>query len=662
MARTLKRLCVVTFFFVALFLSSSVLSLDIVYADTVDSSPQVIVSADPATGIEPLTVDFTCESSTGNEPLSYGWEFGDGTVSTIQNPEHIYESSGTFTAVCTATDVDGDAESGTTTVTVEADTTPQVTISAVPASGIEPLDVQFFSSVVGGNPPLTFEWDFDGDGIIDSTLQNPSFTYTTGDSFTAKLRVTDADGDSTTAATPISVAKTDELFPIIFNFPGPDVSAVTDPSTMEFSFNPEKYIVLKSTSGKQDPKLEFTIGEPMKMNLELFFDTYEEKTDVSKFTDKIQSLAQVSPDKHKPSPCLFTWGSMQFKCVLQSYSTTFTKFLEDGTPVRAIMNVKFKEVIPADKHLNSYTLKKKDALELLDATKESLPLLNSYQANSFHDVVDQFFGDLEVQEDISPIDQNILEVNQIQPLSVTDQDSMVTVKGFKVEIKGNNQGKSVDNSWETISGGSLRIEVTDSSVGHDQFHTTTPGHKFVEELVLVGPLTDTRKPLVDWVLDGSLDKCKKCKNVAISFFDDNGNTIFQNDIRVLDAYYFRNQVFLISIQEDNRLHATVLDIKRTDSGGNPYLGPPRIFVVLPTSSPAFMPVVIGGSGFADASVQFTNNVPSVQLFDFSTQNIPLIGSISVGVTIIPPAAPQGAGSVKVEYLGQQSNPFPFSVN
>lgn len=90
--------------------------------------------------------------------------------------------------------------------------------------------------------------------------------------------------------------------------------------------------------------------------------------------------------------------------------------------------------------------------------------------------------------------------------------------------------------------------------------------------------------------------------------------------------------------------------------------PPRIIMVFPQGGPGFMPLGIGGSNFASPTIPYVNGTPSIALFSWSIQNLPLIGSISVGFTIVPPAAPKGAGDVKVEYLSQRSNPFPFSKN
>jgi hypothetical protein len=100
----------------------------------------------------------------------------------------------------------------------------------------------------------------------------------------------------------------------------------------------------------------------------------------------------------------------------------------------------------------------------------------------------------------------------------------------------------------------------------------------------------------------------------------------------------------------------------TSTGGNQFSGPPRIFILLPTAGPSFMPLGIGGSNFDTGTIPYVNGIPSISLFNFSTQSLPLIGSISVGFTIVPPGAPSGPGDVVVEYIQQRSNPFPFTKN
>ncbi len=60
-----------------------------------DASPVI-----PGTGAVPLTVSFTNLSTNAD---SYLWDFGDGSTSTLKNPQHLYTTKGSFTVKLTAT-------------------------------------------------------------------------------------------------------------------------------------------------------------------------------------------------------------------------------------------------------------------------------------------------------------------------------------------------------------------------------------------------------------------------------------------------------------------------------------------------------------------------------------------------------------------------------
>ena len=56
--------------------------------------------------------------------------------------------------------------------------------------------VEFTDATTGGTSPYTYEWDFDNDGIADSTEKNPSYTYSTAGTYTVSLKVIDTKGDT----------------------------------------------------------------------------------------------------------------------------------------------------------------------------------------------------------------------------------------------------------------------------------------------------------------------------------------------------------------------------------------------------------------------------------------------------------------------------------
>ncbi|WP_458210354.1 CIS tube protein [Haladaptatus sp. NG-SE-30] len=122
-------------------------------------------------------------------------------------------------------------------------------------------------------------------------------------------------------------------------------------------FNPTEYNLDKSTTfadqslpGFTSPVTQFAGGEAETLTMELFFDTYEEdEKDVRvNYTDKIDELLQVEGKRHAPPICRFIWGKLNFRCVLQSAQKQFTMFLPEGIPVRARVNVTFKEYNPPE--------------------------------------------------------------------------------------------------------------------------------------------------------------------------------------------------------------------------------------------------------------------------------------------------------------------------
>lgn len=121
-------------------------------------------------------------------------------------------------------------------------------------------------------------------------------------------------------------------------------------------FNPTEYSLDKSVKygevtmpGYTSPVTQFVSGQSETLSMELFFDTYERREDVTQYTDEVDALLRVDGDLHAPPVVRFVWGSLTFKGVLTEARKSFTLFLDDGTPVRARLRVTFKEyVTPAE--------------------------------------------------------------------------------------------------------------------------------------------------------------------------------------------------------------------------------------------------------------------------------------------------------------------------
>ncbi|HEX5542899.1 MAG TPA: ThuA domain-containing protein [Micromonospora sp.] len=87
---------------------------------------------------------------------------------------------------------------------------PVAAVTATPDSGQAPLEVRFSGeqSIDPEGEALTYAWDFDGDGTVDSTDPKPTHTYTKNGVYDARLTVTDPHGKTGTTTVPITVGNT----------------------------------------------------------------------------------------------------------------------------------------------------------------------------------------------------------------------------------------------------------------------------------------------------------------------------------------------------------------------------------------------------------------------------------------------------------------------
>jgi parallel beta-helix repeat protein len=161
--------------------------------------PPVSDSNGPYTGTEGVAITF--DGSGSYDPdgsiVSYEWDFGDGGTATGMNPTHTYTQNGTYTVTLTVTDNDGATDTNTTTATI-ADTEPIAGFVGAPTNGSEPLTVAFTDTSISYDGITAWEWDFDNNGVTDSTVQNPTHVYNESGKYTVSLTVHEADGDSDT--------------------------------------------------------------------------------------------------------------------------------------------------------------------------------------------------------------------------------------------------------------------------------------------------------------------------------------------------------------------------------------------------------------------------------------------------------------------------------
>ena len=147
----------------------------------------------------------------GNEPLSYVWDFGGARENIhVKDPgELLLSTIGTFQVRMTVTDADGDTGSDAITLQVARDTHPRARIDS-PRRDLriyEGESVVFAGSVVDGNNPMKFKWDFEG-GAKKSRVKDPGeVVFDKAGSYTVSFAVEDNDGDKDSDTVTITVIK-----------------------------------------------------------------------------------------------------------------------------------------------------------------------------------------------------------------------------------------------------------------------------------------------------------------------------------------------------------------------------------------------------------------------------------------------------------------------
>jgi parallel beta-helix repeat protein len=137
------------------------------------SVPEANFTSNVVLGSFPLYAQFI--NTTAGAVTGYEWVFGDNTTSTQANPVHAYTAEGIYSVSLTAIGPGGvDTEVKSDYITVTAPHyPPEISFSGSPVTGINPLTVNFSSTVV--NDLDSIRWYF-GDGGT-STAANPTYTY-----------------------------------------------------------------------------------------------------------------------------------------------------------------------------------------------------------------------------------------------------------------------------------------------------------------------------------------------------------------------------------------------------------------------------------------------------------------------------------------------------
>lgn len=180
----------------------------------------------------PLTVNFTnTTSSNGATGLSYEWLFPGGSPASSNqlNPPPVVFTNGSYDVTLISTSANGceDTLLRPNFIAVGGVTAGFTANNTTVCVG----DPVLFSDTSAGGVS-SYGWDFDGNGIVDATTANPSFTYNTPGTYGVTLFANNPGGCGDTVA----VANYITVLPKpVANFSVDDSAACITPATFNFT-------------------------------------------------------------------------------------------------------------------------------------------------------------------------------------------------------------------------------------------------------------------------------------------------------------------------------------------------------------------------------------------------------------------------------------------
>jgi len=151
----------------------------------------------PYTGEPGVAVAFDGSGSSdpNGDPLTYAWDFGDGSMGDGVSPSHVFSADGSYIITLTVSDDQGASSTATTSATIAtppANSAPTANAGG-PYSGDTGMSIAF--SAAGSSDPdgdaLTYSWDFGDGSVADGIAAN--HVYAAAGTYRVVLVVSDGE-------------------------------------------------------------------------------------------------------------------------------------------------------------------------------------------------------------------------------------------------------------------------------------------------------------------------------------------------------------------------------------------------------------------------------------------------------------------------------------
>ncbi len=193
-----------------------------VYTDTIIYPNYVVVYVSPIAGLTSFETTGCSAISTRFLDQSFGatawtWDFGDGNVSTLQNPSNVFSNIGSYNVTLTVSNgicVDDSA------ITIDVYSSPTAAFTRDSACATETIHFTDYSYITNSGTSIIDQWTWDfGDGSSIVYDVNPTYEYPNGGIFVASLVVTTNFGCSDTIVDTVNI------------FPKPKAQFIMDPDS-----------------------------------------------------------------------------------------------------------------------------------------------------------------------------------------------------------------------------------------------------------------------------------------------------------------------------------------------------------------------------------------------------------------------------------------------
>jgi PKD repeat protein len=191
------------------------------YTDSMTVLPnaQIDVILSDSIGCPPFTVEFT-ENSTYLIPDSsiYFWDFGDGTIDSVQHPTHTYTEPGAYNVYHSVLTENGCFSDSILSTQIEIFEYPVADFNFFVTTFCSGLgDLQLNNTSIYITDTIACYWSFELDSLVESIEFNPLIHFEETNVYYASLQITDLHGcvDDTTKLIEITVLDTIVSQPIL---------------------------------------------------------------------------------------------------------------------------------------------------------------------------------------------------------------------------------------------------------------------------------------------------------------------------------------------------------------------------------------------------------------------------------------------------------------